>query len=394
MAAGPRHRWPRSSIPVQPDAEPHEAQPNPAIRQSHLSSPLRRALDRGDGERPGLLGNKQTCVAQAFERQGGKQGRRQVKLVRQVGARGPKAVDDGVVPLVGVLLPVRLRRIAQRTTWRSSRPAVLCSLRTMHTIKGTSGFPPRLVLRARDPRHPSGDPARPRRPRSPGHAKDPRGDCAHRHRQGLPPALSRQRALWPGGGHCLRGRVAFLLALVTRLESQYRDAIVPVTRRALTLGAYDNDATRHRWCLLVMVAPSRWPHITPTTPPARQAFPTQRLSDGDDAQRFRSLFLALRARRQCLTRQFAPWRRSRPLAPAPAVPSRRNTHDNSHDSRPARAPKPSQRRRPRHAIPHSGGVLPQEGRTRCRSISPDSRQSAPFARDGAHTQARGQGLGT
>ncbi|KAK1827964.1 hypothetical protein QBC39DRAFT_162856 [Podospora conica] len=107
--------------------------------------------------------------------------------------------------------------------------------------------------------------------------------------------------------------------------------------------------------------------------PARvQASPTQRLAPRSEGNKTtaRTRFLNLWPRR-------------------PAIPSR---HD-SHDSRPARAPKPSRRRaldtrfHPAGAstseVQDSGGVLPQQGRARCR-------QSAPFARDGAptHTSKR------
>ncbi|KAK1827965.1 hypothetical protein QBC39DRAFT_385407, partial [Podospora conica] len=94
----------------------------------------------------------------------------------------------------------------------------------------------------------------------------------------------------------------------------------------------------------------------------------QSADDGDDAQRFRSAFHALRTTRRWPRRaQLA----SRPLAPTPAIPSR-------HDSCSTTATTPST-----SDSTQKGRAL-QQGR--------NARQRGRVAH-GAHIQARGQGLG-
>ncbi|KAK1826014.1 hypothetical protein QBC39DRAFT_33666 [Podospora conica] len=92
------------------------------------------------------------------------------------------------------------------------------------------------------------------------------------------------------------------------------------------------------------------------------------------------------------TRPFRPVATT--LASVPATPSRRDVHDNCHDGRPTRAPKPSRRRRPRQATTTAGASL-----DRSSSLSVNqpcwyaSYKMVSMAQGGTHTQARGQGLG-
>ncbi|KAK1828563.1 hypothetical protein QBC39DRAFT_150274 [Podospora conica] len=88
----------------------------------------------------------------------------------------------------------------------------------------------------------------------------------------------------------------------------------------------------------------------------------------------------------------AQTRSIRPLASAPAIPSTRLPR------RPAtRAPKPTRRRRSRQVIPHSGGVLPQQGRDARqrgrahRRDTQDGPDGTKRARSRRPTRSRGDG---